>query len=208
MKCEQLFAGKVQTLSRKGKEVKSAIFKSRLPEIHVHETGVLGDEQAYHGHGGPEKAICVYPVEHYPFWNEYYGTDSFGPSSFGENIAFSGGTERDIHVGDVYRIGTALVQACQTRPPCSKLDIRNNVNGLAQASRERGYVGFYLRVLEPGTIREGDDWMFVSRPEGAVSMHDYADLQFGNVQDKAALQTLLDTPELSEEAKKDLRKIK
>ena len=119
-------------------------------------TNLLGDGQAdlVH-HGGPDKAVCVYPASHYAYWREKLGISEFGYGAFGENFTVAGLTESDVCIGDVYAVGDAVVQLSQPRQPCWKLARRWGVNDLASRAIAVGLTGWYFRVLREGEVRAG-----------------------------------------------------
>jgi MOSC domain-containing protein YiiM len=107
-------------------------------------------------HGGADKACYVYGSNHYPFWKELYPKAPWEMGFFGENVSIDHICEADIYLGDLYRLGQALVQISQPRQPCFKLGVRlENLKAIAQF-REAKRCGFYLRVLEPGPVMIGD----------------------------------------------------
>jgi MOSC domain-containing protein YiiM len=133
-------------------------------EVFLGETNLDGDQQAdLRHHGGPEKAVCVYPSEHYPYWDDELDLD-LGPAAFGENFTTEGLTEREACIGDVYEVGEATMQITQPRSPCWKLARRWRVKDLAIRFEETGYTGWYLRVLDTGTITPGQSMSLADRP--------------------------------------------
>jgi MOSC domain-containing protein YiiM len=132
--------------------------------IVLNETNLTGDEQAdLRVHGGPDKAVCVYPAVHYETWRTILTPDA-GPGWFGENFTVSGLTEASVAIGDTYRAGTAIVQVSQPRSPCWKLARRWNHHELPQLVVESGRTGWYLRVLQEGTVENGNTLEIVDRP--------------------------------------------
>lgn len=128
--------------------------------------GLAGDEQAdLRVHGGPEKAVHHYPFDHYAAWRADLGPlavlDNLG--AFGENISTMGMTEASVAVGDIFRLGTALVQVSQGRQPCWKLTQRFGVGKLARMVQDTGRTGWYYRVLQPGLVSSGDRIELVDR---------------------------------------------
>jgi MOSC domain-containing protein YiiM len=116
-----------------------------------------GDRQAdLLNHGGLEKAVCVYPFDHYPYWSRRLGRD-LKPGAFSENLTVCGAIETEVCVGDVFRIGEAVVmQVSQPRMPCAKLAGKNGSKGLPKLMADVGYTGFYMRVLSEGVVAAGD----------------------------------------------------
>lgn len=138
----------------------SAIHKQPVTDARWLDTnGVAGDTQADRvHHGGAERALNHYPVEHYAVWRQRFaGTDDvFLPGVLGENISTDGITEDDVHAGDIFALGGATIQITQPRMPCWKIDTRTGVKGLARALSEQGRAGWLYRVLEAGEICAGD----------------------------------------------------
>ncbi|HEY1122544.1 MAG TPA: MOSC domain-containing protein [Haloferula sp.] len=127
--------------------------------------GFRGDEQAdMRYHGGVDKAVCVYPFEHYDFWNGVEGLDGLPTGAFGENLTTRGLIEDEVCVGDVYEVGSAIVQVSQPRQPCWKLARRWHVKDLAAQVERNGRTGFYFRVLWHGEVSAGDAFHLRERP--------------------------------------------
>lgn len=115
-----------------------------------------GDAQAdlVH-HGGPDKAVCVYPLEHYSFWRDNLKLPRLANGSFGENFTVSGLGEQDVCIGDVWSVGEATVQLSQPRQPCWKLARRWDIKDLADRVQQNGKTGWYFRVLTEGFVEAG-----------------------------------------------------
>lgn len=127
--------------------------------------GFQTDEQADpRFHGGVDKAVCVYPSEHLPYWNEINGLEGMGHGAFGENLATLGMLEDGVCIGDIYSLGEARVQVSQPRQPCWKLGRRWQVKDLAAQVERTGKTGFYFRVLQHGLVRGGDSLELRERP--------------------------------------------
>ncbi|SIS81136.1 MOSC domain-containing protein [Paracoccus saliphilus] len=136
--------------------------------------GFTGDEQADRRvHGGPEKAVHHYPREHYPAWRDEIGAHPLldAPGAFGENISTTGLTEENVAVGDMFRLGGALIQVSQGRQPCWKLNHRFGVSDMARRVQGSGRTGWYYRVLEPGSVAPGDELSLVERPAPDWTIH-------------------------------------
>jgi len=128
--------------------------------------GLAGDEQAdkVH-HGGVGMAIHHYPHDHYPAWREELDDHALlaAPGAFGENITTDGLTEEGIWIGDRFRLGSALVEVSQGRQPCWKIDHKFQRKGITARVLETVRCGWYYRVIEPGTVGEGDTFELVER---------------------------------------------
>jgi MOSC domain-containing protein YiiM len=146
----------------------SGICKSPTDEaLWLSPTGLEGDAQAdLRIHGGVEKAVHHYPREHYASWASWSRrADLLGHAgAFGENISTTGWDESNVCIGDVVRLGDALVQVSQGRQPCWKLDVRFGEPGMAREMQARGRTGWYYRVLEPGWVGAGATLSLVERP--------------------------------------------
>lgn len=146
------------------KDVSTGIFKTATGEaLYLSYLNFEGDGQGdlIH-HGGREKAVCVYPYEHYPFWeNELKIPLEYG--AFGENLTIRGLLETDVCIGDVFELGKAIVQVSQPRQPCYKLTIRYGVPDMLLKVQQTGYTGFYFRVLAEGGVSKDDGLSLLHR---------------------------------------------
>lgn len=146
------------------KDVSTGIFKTATDEaLYLSYLNFEGDGQGdlVH-HGGREKAVCVYPYEHYPFWeNELKRSLEYG--ALGENLTIKGLLETDVCIGDVFELGKAIVQVSQPRQPCYKLTIRHGVPDMLLKVQQTGYTGFYFRVLAEGVVSKDDGLSLLHR---------------------------------------------
>ncbi|CAN5816842.1 hypothetical protein BH18ACT11_BH18ACT11_08070 [soil metagenome] len=140
------------------KTVTTGIFKAPVDgRIMLRKLNLDGDGQAdLVGHGGIYKAAYAYSVENYDYWERELGRTDFAFGQFGENFTVERMLEDEIHVGDVFRVGGALVEVTQPRVPCYKLGIKMGLRGFEKKFLASGRVGFYLRVLEEGKVGAGD----------------------------------------------------
>lgn len=127
--------------------------------------GFTGDEQAdRRHHGGPEKAVHHYDAGHYPTWRAELGElPALQAGGFGENLSTLGLSEAEVAVGDVFRLGSALIEVSQARQPCWKLNLRFGRKDMARLVQQTGRSGWYYRVLEPGEVAPGDALALVDR---------------------------------------------
>jgi len=149
----------------------SAIFKrpvdwDRYPGgIPLGVEGLEGDEQAdRRNHGGPFRAVNVYPAEHYQHWHTVPGLEGMSGGAFGENFTTLGLLEDTVSIGDVFRVGEVIVSVTQPRGPCYKLNRKWRSPDLQQRAEQLGRVGWYLRVLQPGRVRAGLPLELIERP--------------------------------------------
>ncbi|HHF3074825.1 TPA: MOSC domain-containing protein [Vibrio diabolicus] len=146
----------------------SAINKQVLPERqHATELGFTSDEQGDpRFHGGIQKALHIYPSEHYPIWQQELGERTIFQSAggFGENISSEGVTESTICLKDKIHIGSTLLEVSQGRMPCWKLNVRFDQHDMARRLQDTLRTGWYFRVLEEGDIGAGDEIILCERP--------------------------------------------
>jgi MOSC domain-containing protein YiiM len=176
IRIEAIFVGEPQNINDEKGTWFSAICRTRVEgPIELGERGLAGDRVAdTKNHGSPGQAVCVHPISHYDFWNETYdlkGVRRVGPGGVGENWTISGADEESVFCGDVYRVGTAIVQVSGPRGPCSKQERKLGLDGFLKRTIDSMRTGFYLRVLEPGMVNTGDHWELESRFSDAVSVN-------------------------------------
>jgi MOSC domain-containing protein YiiM len=155
-----------------GKLVSTGIYKEPVAgRIMLHRFNLDGDQQAdLTVHGGPGKAVYVYPSEHYPIWQTEFPNVVLSYGMFGENFTTEGLDESSVHIGDQFRIGGAVVEVTQPRMPCYKLGIRFGDSEMPKRFHASGRVGFYLGVLQEGEVGAGDIWEGIVRNDQGVSV--------------------------------------
>src|SRR5262245_43311551 len=143
----------------KGRTVHTAIWKDPVHgRCRVGRLNVDGDGQAdLAGHGGEQRAVYVYQIESYRYWQEQLKRTDFAYGQFGENFTIGGLTDDAVCIGDRYLIGSALFEVTQPRVTCYRLGIRMNEPRMPALLTSSGRPGFYLRVLQPGEVGAGDD---------------------------------------------------
>ena len=158
MKLLSVNVSQPKSISYRGRSVRTGIYKVPVKgRVMLRRLNLDGDAQGdLTVHGGPDKAIYVYPFEHYDFWARELGRDDFEFGQFGENFTVEGMPEEQVHIGDVFRVGGALVEVTQPRVPCYKLGIKMGSARFVKRFLASGRVGFYLRVLEEGEVCAGN----------------------------------------------------
>ncbi len=153
----------------------SAIAKLQVDgELSLTEKGLVGDEQAEKKiHGGPDRALCHYPREHYAFWASEYPDQAglFVAPAFGENLSTEGLTEKNVFIGDIFRWGEALIQVTQPRSPCFKLNFHFGISDIATQMQNAGKTGWLYRVILAGKVETDAPLTLVSRLSD-VSVYD------------------------------------
>lgn len=192
--------GTPKTVMIDGKPLTTGIYKQPVDEpLTLTRLNFAGDGQAdlVH-HGGPDKAVCVYPSEHLSVWERLYHC-SFAAGAFGENLTISGLTEEHVCIGDVFAVGTAVVQVSQPRQPCFKLAKRHGIKELPLKMQETGYTGFYFRVLQEGVVTQGDILRLVKRSKTPLSVQYINRIAYIEKSNVEAIQTIIEEPALSKD---------
>jgi MOSC domain-containing protein YiiM len=198
---ESLLVGALAPLGPRA--VPSGIDKKPVAEpVFITRTGIEGDAQGdLKNHGGPEKAVHHYPLDHYAIWRaEYPELEArlAQRGAFGENLSSSGLTEAGICIGDVYRFGTALLQVAQGRQPCWKLNERFGRPDMARLVQESGRTGWYYRVMEEGHAAAGEALILIDRPTEAWPVARVLHVLYRDTLNRDALSALAALPWLAE----------
>jgi MOSC domain-containing protein YiiM len=157
-----------------GQAITTGIFKLPVAgAVWLGHLNLVGDGQAdLRVHGGTDKAVYLYPFEHYAYWAGELGRHDFSHGQFGENFTTKGLLEGEVNIGDIFQISAARVQVTQPRSPCFKLGIRMGDNNFPARFTSANRTGFYLRVLEEGMVKAGDAIDLVERAAGSMSVRD------------------------------------
>ncbi len=142
-----------------GAETSAIAKRPREGAVQVLEEGLAPDEQADRSvHGGPEMALHLYPLDHHDWWRGEIGDHPAlaEPGGFGSNLAVAGLAEDMVHIGDRFRLGTALIEVSQPRQPCWKIEHRFGHKGMVANIVNTGRCGWYFRVIETGEVAAGD----------------------------------------------------
>lgn len=163
-----------------GTSIRTGIFKEPVEGRRMLRfLNLDGDRQVdRQAHGGPFKAVYVYTVENYEYWRRKLGRDDLEIPMFGENFTVEGMHETQVHVGDVFRVGGALVEVTQPRSPCFRLGIKMGDPVFPKAFLESCLVGFYLRVLEEGLVGAGDEIELVRSDPERMSVREICNLYY------------------------------
>jgi len=164
----------------KGKIVSTGIFKEPVKgRVKVRKLNIDGDGQAdLIGHGGEFRAVYVYSFDNYAHWGEKLSRQDFSMGQFGENFTVEGLLDKEVHVGDRYRIGSTLFEVTQPRVPCYKLAIKMETEGFYSQILESGRLGFYFRVLEEGDVGAGDKIQPVKLDPNGITIFEINQLMY------------------------------
>ena len=182
--------GKPRNVLSRGKIVRTGIFKSPVAgRVPVRRLNLDGDEQAdLRVHGGQDKAVYVYPSEHYAFWRQELPGIEFPWGMFGENLTMEGLIEADVRIGDRFAIGSAEFMATQPRMPCYKLGIRFDRPDMVKRFLHSGRTGWYLAVVKEGHLAAGDEVSRTARSSGRLTVAHIAGLYSGATSDEELMR--------------------
>src|SRR6266699_5256872 len=143
----------------KGKTVRTAVWKDAVRgRRQVGRLNIDGDGQGdLQGHGGEHRAVLVYQIDSYRYWERQFGRKDFVFGQFGENFTVEGLSDDEVCIGDRYRIGGALFEVTQPRVTCYRVGIRMDEPRMAALLVAHHRPGFYFRVLEEGEVGAGDE---------------------------------------------------
>ncbi len=191
-----LFIGQVKPLPVSGKP--TAMFKTPVyGPIALGLEGFEGDQHAdLRVHGGPDKAVHLYPTRHYAQLAAKFDEAAplLVPGSMGENLATPDLDEHDVRLGDVWQLGTALIQVCQPRNPCWKIDERFNAEGMALFIDQHLLTGWYWRVLQPGVVQANDTLVRCETARNSPTLYQAMTLWRAHPPEAEALAALAETP--------------
>jgi len=175
--------------------------------VRVNRLNLEGDRQSdLSVHGGPEKAVYVYPFEHYEYWGREFPGMELPRGTFGENFTTEGLLEKDVRIGDVLQVGTAEFLVTQPRMPCYKLGIRFGRDDMVKRFLQSGRTGFYLSVLQEGEAAAGDPIEFTAHSDHDVTVADIAALYTHDADNQILLRRAVELPGLPESWRDYFRK--
>ena len=171
---------KIIAQDQHGSDIWSSIDRQPVagPSLYLTWTGLAGDQptetrpKATGGqiHGGHDKAVYVYPWEHYVPWQAELGNKGLGQRSFGENWCVAGANETSVHIGDVWELGEARLEVSKVRAPCQTLAAYFDDRSMIKRMRANGRCGWYMRVLRPGLVPAQGDIQVLSRNVGGPTV--------------------------------------
>ena len=192
----------------KGKTEFTGIYKVPVNEpVYLGKQGIEGDTIVYgRAHGGVDKACYLFSADQYAYWKQQYPHLDWGWGMFGENLSIEGMDDSQMCIGDVYRIGEALVEVTQPREPCYKLGIKFGDQNIIGAFVDHGYPGTYVRILEEGLVKQGDSVVLEEAAADKLTVRDFFHLIYAPVKDPELLALAFKNPALPEKKKEKLRK--
>lgn len=196
---ESLNVGHPKALQHGTAIIQSAIARASVDRpLMLELEGFQGDQVAdTRHHGGPDKAVNVYALEHYVLWNVRLGRTLEIPA-FGENLTITGLLEADVCIGDTFRVGSSVLQVSQPRVPCFKPAALHGQPELTVWMLEAGLTGWYFRVLQPGMVAPHDDITLLEPSRSGLSVAEANRIMHHDRHDLAGARRLASVPELAQ----------
>ena len=191
--------GLPRDIAWRGKTVRTAIWKTPVQGGRmVRRLNIDGDGQGdLAGHGGEHRAVFVYQIDSYHYWQSQLGRNDFTYGQFGENFTVDGLSDQEVCIGDRYRVGGALFEVTQPRVTCYRVGIRMEEPQMAALLVAHGRPGFYLRVLEEGEVEAGDEILRVASGPERMSVFEINALLYMPGHPRSQLERALRIPALS-----------
>jgi ferredoxin-NADP reductase/MOSC domain-containing protein YiiM len=191
--------GMPQNVAWQGRTVCTSVWKHPVhgPRM-ARQLNIDGDGQGdLAGHGGEHRAVFVYQIDSYHYWQRQLGRDDFSYGQFGENFTVEGLSDQEVCIGDRYRIGQALFEVTQPRVTCYRVGIRMKEPCMAALLVAHGRPGFYFRVVEEGEVEAGDDIVQVAAGPEHMSVREINALLYMPGHPRSQLERALRIPALS-----------
>jgi MOSC domain-containing protein YiiM len=193
-------AGLPQDIVYKGRSIRTSIFKEPvLQRLEVRKLNLDGDRQAdLSVHGGEEKAVYAYPIEHYEFWKQELPETEFAHGMFGENFTVSGLLENAIFLGDRFQVGSAEIMVTQPRMPCYKLAARFGRDDMVKRFLASRRTGFYFSVNREGEVGAGDEMLRTFRDPNSITIAQLVEIYLHPENDLSLVQRAIEVTSLPE----------
>lgn len=193
----------------RGKEIITGICKNPVSEPqHLKKLGFEGDGVAdLKHHGGPDKAVCVYSVDCYSYWERILGI-KLPHAAFGENLSVSKLHEDNVCIGDIFQLGTAIVQVSQPRQPCKTLAVRYGRSDMVKLVVDSGRTGFYFRVIEEGIVEREDQLVLKERDLHNITISFANHILHHDKKNRIGIEKILEVTALSESWQQSFQKLK
>jgi MOSC domain-containing protein YiiM len=208
MRVVSLSVGLPREVEWDGRTVLTSIFKESVDRrLRVSTLNFEGDQQSdLTVHGGLAKAVYAYPAEHYEYWRHELPEMDLPWASFGENLTIEGLLEREVRIGDRFRLGSAELVVTQPRMPCYKLGIRFGRMDNLKRFLQSGRTGFYFAVTTEGEVGPGDSIEVVARADEGLTVADIVNLYTVDSENQELLRRATRSSTLPESWKDYFRK--
>jgi MOSC domain-containing protein YiiM len=193
MKIVSTNIGKPAVVTINGKQQRTGIFKKPTNNpIYLDKEEVKGDEISNRQvHGGEFKACYLFSADHYSHWKNLYPNLTWDFGMLGENLTIEGFDETKVFVGDIYKVGSALIQVTQPREPCTTFEAKMGSADIMQQFIAHGRPGTYVKVLEQGFVTVGNTFELIEQAKNSVSIADFFKLIFDRKKNQEHLELII-----------------
>ncbi len=190
-----------------GKEVTTGIYKKPTDvPIYLGKEDVRGDEVSDRKvHGGTFKACYLFSANHYPYWQKLYPNLEWNFGMLGENLTVEDLDEKTLYIGDIYKLGNAVVQITQPREPCFKFAFKFGTELVLKQFIKHGFPGTYVSVLEEGDVKAGDTFELVKRGKDSITVFQLFELLYAKDKNKGYIKLIQENEALPEGLRKRLK---
>lgn len=184
---------KPTTIIWNNEKVITGIYKTPTKKpIYLHKDSVKGDEISDKKvHGGEFKACYLFSENHYEYWKTLYPNLDWNYGMFGENLTVSNLDETKLIIGNIYKIGDALVQITQPREPCFKFAYKFGSQSVLKQFIDNGLSGTYVRVLKEGFVKNGDEFLLIDQAQNSLTTFQFFNLLFSKEKDKNLIERVI-----------------
>ncbi|GAA4292117.1 MOSC domain-containing protein [Aestuariibaculum suncheonense] len=196
------------TVTWNNKPVQTGIYKTPTnTPIFLGKSDVKNDsviDRKYHG--GEFKACYLFSKNHYGYWKTLYPSLTWNYGMFGENLTVDNLDETKIFVGDIYKVGSALIQITEPREPCWKLGVKFGSQDILKQFIAHGFSGTYVRVLEEGFVSAGDEFQLVEKAPNSISIHQFFNLLYNTEKDQELLLKIINSDSVPPKKREELKR--
>jgi len=157
-------------------------------------------------HGGSNKACYLFSADYYDYWKSRYPDLKWDWGMFGENLTVDGLDESKVRVGDIYRIGEAIVQITQPREPCYKLGVRFGSQKILKEFIDHNHPGTYVKILKEGSVTKGDEIILVEQSKNTLTIQQFYELMFSKVKSRDLLELFMNNESVPQYKKDRFKK--
>lgn len=189
---------KQTTISWRGKQVKTGIYKTPTKKPIFLGTEDVKDDVVFDRkyHSGIYKACYLFSADYYDYWKNLYPNLDWHFGMLGENLTVKGLNENKIFIGDIYKVGKALIQITQPREPCFKFGVKFRTQKVLKQFIDHNHSGTYIRVLEEGFVKTGDVFELVEPAKNSLSISQFFELLFAKEKNQVHLELAINNEAL------------
>ncbi|MFI1772285.1 MOSC domain-containing protein [Thalassobellus citreus] len=207
MKITSTNIAKPTTIIWNGKEVTTGIYKTPTSNpIFLGKSDVKNDEVTDRKHhGGEFKACYLFSENQYNYWKNLYPNLDWNWGMFGENLTVDGLDETKLYIGDIYKVGDALVQITQPREPCFKFGVKFGNQNVLKQFIDHSFSGTYVRVLEEGFVKTGDTFKLIEQAKNSITTYQFFNLLFSKEKSSELILSILNNDALPQSKRDKLK---